>query len=91
MDYFIIEKYLEPANMSLTPFDKAHIDLGIAQSKVIRLYGIGIFKAISPHYTWALLEEKRQTCPTVQAYFKALEAYDGLQEKYMQLHHAGSN
>ena len=72
--------------MSLTSFEKAHIALGIAQDEVIRLHGVGIFKAIPPHYAWTRLDEKRATCSAVQAYFEALAEYEDLEKEYIKLH-----
>jgi len=69
--------------MSLTSFEKANIALEIAQDEVIRLHGVGIFKGIPPHYAWTRLDEKRPTCPAVQAYFEALADYEELEKEYI--------
>jgi hypothetical protein len=72
--------------MSLSPFDQAFIVLENAEAAVIQLHGFSIFRSNPPHWNWPLLEEKRTTCPTAQAYFKALEAYEILEKEYMELH-----
>jgi hypothetical protein len=74
--------------MSLSPFDQAFIVLENAETAVIQLHGISIFRSNPPHWNWPDLEKKSKTCPTVQAYFKALEAYEILEKEYMKLHHA---